>query len=145
MHPDRWRQVTTVFHAALARDQSARAAFVEDACRGDAGVRAEVERLLAAHDKAGRFGEVPVAADLGESPPTLPTKAAPDVVYGATADLDPAASEPDSRRRYHPFLWFTSFTAIVTVVTFVYAASILAVNKGAPKMFGWSEARQRGA
>ena len=145
MHPDHWRQVTAVFHAALARDQSARAAFLEEACAGDAIVRAEVERLLAAHDQAGRFGEVPVVGDLGESSPTLPTKAAPDVVHRASVDLDPAATEPDSRRRYHPFLWFTSFAAIVSVVTFVYAASILAVNKGAPKKFGWSEARQRAA
>jgi hypothetical protein len=77
MTPDQWRQVTTVFHAALAHDQLARASFLEDACRGDAGVRAEVERLLAAHQDAGKFGEVPVVTDLGGSPPTAPTRTEP--------------------------------------------------------------------
>jgi serine/threonine-protein kinase len=59
---DRWRQVTAVFHDALARDAASRAAFLDEACAGDLGVRAEVERLLAAHLEAGSFGERPIAA-----------------------------------------------------------------------------------
>jgi hypothetical protein len=33
MTPERWRQVTELFHAALARDESQRAAFLKDAPR----------------------------------------------------------------------------------------------------------------
>ena len=56
MTPERWRAITAVFHAALGRDSAGRAAFLDEACATDAGVRAEVERLLAAHHDAGRFG-----------------------------------------------------------------------------------------
>ena len=53
----RWAQVTAVFQEALERDETARAAYLEAACAGDAQLRAEVESLLAAHQAAGRFAE----------------------------------------------------------------------------------------
>ncbi len=62
MTPDRCRLVTEIFHAALARDPAARQAYVADACRDDASLRAEVEGLLTAHDEAGSFGNAPVFA-----------------------------------------------------------------------------------
>ncbi len=34
MTPERWRQVTEVFHAARARDASARARYLDHACAG---------------------------------------------------------------------------------------------------------------
>ncbi len=46
MNPVRWRQIKTLFDAALARPDGERAAFVADACRGDDDLRREVERLL---------------------------------------------------------------------------------------------------
>ena len=49
MTPDRWRQVTEIFHAALARDAGARDAFLRDACQGDSSLRDEVDALVAAH------------------------------------------------------------------------------------------------
>ena len=61
MTPERWRQITDVFHAALARDTAAREAFLEQACGADRDLRGEVDALLAAHRDAGRFGESAVA------------------------------------------------------------------------------------
>jgi serine/threonine protein kinase/Tfp pilus assembly protein PilF len=61
--PERWRQVTNVFHAAIGRrDALARDALLDEACAGDATLRAEVEALLAAHREAGPFGERPLVA-----------------------------------------------------------------------------------
>src|SRR5262245_49251102 len=106
MNPDQWRQITAVFHAALERDQGARAAFLDDACRGDASVRSEVERLLAAHHNAEHFGEMPVVTDLGDPPLTIPTQTLQAAVTGSSADLQPAPPEL-ARRVFHPFLWIT--------------------------------------
>jgi serine/threonine-protein kinase len=58
--PERWQQVTGVFHAALARDTAARGPFLDEACAGDAALRGEVEAMLAGHGAAGRFGEAPI-------------------------------------------------------------------------------------
>ena len=56
MTPERWRQVTAIFHDALSREGAAREMFVRDACAEDPSLRAEVERLLAGHDRAGALG-----------------------------------------------------------------------------------------
>ena len=49
----------TIFTAALAKPTPAeRAAFLDEACAGDAGLRRRVERLLASHAAAG-FLETP--------------------------------------------------------------------------------------
>ena len=61
MKPDRWRQITEIFHAALAREPDSRDAFLEDACRQDPSLREEVERLMGSHHEASRFGETPAA------------------------------------------------------------------------------------
>jgi len=145
MHADQWRQVTAIFHAALAREGDARAAFVNDACAGDAPIRAAVERLLAAHDEAGEFGEVPIVVDLDESalPVSAPAGSASLPTHASTI-LDRTSVEPDSpdSRHSHPFLWVTSLAALLAVVAFIYAAWVLVINKGATKSFGWQEARQ---
>ena len=57
MTPERWRQVTEVFHAARARDASARAAYLDEACAGDRALRAEVDAMLAARYEPGGFGD----------------------------------------------------------------------------------------
>src|SRR5262245_47254198 len=46
MDNQRWRQIETLYHAALERDPVARAAFLEEACAGDEELRREVEGLL---------------------------------------------------------------------------------------------------
>ncbi len=51
--PERWRRVEAVFTAALEREPAAREAFLTMACDGDEPLRAEVEALLAAHERTG--------------------------------------------------------------------------------------------
>jgi serine/threonine-protein kinase len=62
MTPDRWRQITRVFHDALARDAWTREPFLDEVCSGDEALRAEVSALLEAHQNAGEFGESPIGA-----------------------------------------------------------------------------------
>jgi serine/threonine protein kinase/tetratricopeptide (TPR) repeat protein len=46
----------TIFHEALERpDGPERGAYLDEACRGDAGLRAQVEALLGDHGRIGRF------------------------------------------------------------------------------------------
>src|SRR5262245_45218321 len=52
MDPERWKIVSDLFHAALARPLHEREAFVADACSTDPGLRADVEALLAADQDA---------------------------------------------------------------------------------------------
>ena len=56
-----------IFFAALEKGTAAdRAAFLDEACGSDEGLRRRVERLLAAHPQVGDFLQRPVvgAADL---------------------------------------------------------------------------------
>ncbi len=57
MTPERWRQVEEIFQAALDRDEPARAAYLDAACAGDAGLRRDVESMLGAHQSDDRFLE----------------------------------------------------------------------------------------
>jgi hypothetical protein len=56
--PDNWEAVKALFEAALREDSACRSSFLKERCP-DAGVRAEVERLLAEHDQAGAFHSTP--------------------------------------------------------------------------------------
>src|SRR5208337_4529293 len=57
-----WERIKQVLAEAAARNSPAeRAAYLDGACRGDDELRAEVEKLLLAHDQAGAFLEDPVA------------------------------------------------------------------------------------
>jgi eukaryotic-like serine/threonine-protein kinase len=47
MTPERWQQVSRIYHDALARDSGERASFLREACRDDEALRQEVESLLA--------------------------------------------------------------------------------------------------
>ena len=67
MDPQRWKQIDKIFHAALDRESSGRAAFLIDACQGDDSLRAEVESLIASYEKESSLFEHPatdLAADL---------------------------------------------------------------------------------
>ena len=52
-----WTRVKEVFQAAVERPLDERAAYLTGACGNDPGLRAEVDRLLAAHEQAGSFIE----------------------------------------------------------------------------------------
>jgi len=54
--PERWQQVTAIFHAALGREASARVRYLDEACAGDGALRAEVDAMIAAHSAAGSSG-----------------------------------------------------------------------------------------
>jgi serine/threonine-protein kinase len=60
MTPERWRQLTDAFHGALARESAHRDAFLDQVCLGDVAWRAEVDAMLAAHQKASQFGAAPL-------------------------------------------------------------------------------------
>ena len=57
MTPERWKLAKEVLGTALDRPDKERAAWVAEACGGDAELRAEVESLLASHGEANGFLE----------------------------------------------------------------------------------------
>jgi serine/threonine protein kinase len=59
MTPERWRQITEMFHAARERDPASREAFLSEACETDPTLRREVEVMLAGPDDTGQFGLTP--------------------------------------------------------------------------------------
>ena len=61
MTPERWQQLDALYHAALTRPADARAAFLADACGGNAALQREVESMLA-QSGATAFLETPAAA-----------------------------------------------------------------------------------
>src|SRR5688500_18000340 len=58
---DQWPRVKQVLAEALARDGSERRSYLDQACGNDAELRARIDRLLAAGDRAGTFLETPAA------------------------------------------------------------------------------------
>src|SRR6187549_3977902 len=74
MKPERWKQVNDLFQSAVERAPGERAAFLDESCYGDEGMRREVESLLTSHERAENFIELPAV------------KAAPEFVPNDTAD-----------------------------------------------------------
>src|SRR5262245_27150977 len=64
MTPDRWRQITEIFHAARERDAAERAVFLAEACRDDSSLRKEVEAMLIGHDQARAIEEPQVVPEV---------------------------------------------------------------------------------
>jgi hypothetical protein len=62
MTSERWKEVKGLFTSALEQDAGKRAAFLDEVCRGDQGLRHEVESLLASHQEAGDFIEKPAVS-----------------------------------------------------------------------------------
>src|SRR5499433_2275617 len=75
MESERWRQIESLYYAALERDATERAAFLAEACADDEELRREVESLLAVHEQAEGFLAAPalevaaqvIAEDLGQT------------------------------------------------------------------------------
>src|SRR6476469_7538673 len=59
MKPERWKQVNDLFQSAVERAPGERAAFLDESCYGDEGMRREVESLLTSHERAEHFIELP--------------------------------------------------------------------------------------
>jgi non-specific serine/threonine protein kinase len=62
MTPERYQRIEEVFGRALECEGAARERLLEEACGGDAGLRREVEELLAEHERAGAFLAEPARA-----------------------------------------------------------------------------------
>ncbi|MBW3630970.1 MAG: protein kinase [Gemmatimonadetes bacterium] len=65
MNSERWEWLNELFHAARALAPEERPTFLAERCGDDPGLREEVERLIAAHERAGQFIEVPALASGG--------------------------------------------------------------------------------
>ncbi|MEO8078341.1 MAG: serine/threonine-protein kinase, partial [Acidobacteriota bacterium] len=59
MNPEQHQAAGRLFHAALELPPEKRGRFLRRACGADEALRQEVESLLAAHEKAGGFVEIP--------------------------------------------------------------------------------------
>lgn len=70
--PDKWETVKELFEAALEADSARRSSFLENRC-ADPSIRAEVERLLDEHDKAGTFLSTPALDNLAMEVETAAT------------------------------------------------------------------------
>src|SRR5438132_14432260 len=58
--PDQhWENLKDIFHAAVALAPNERAAHLEQACGGDASLRAAVESLLKSHEETNNFVDAP--------------------------------------------------------------------------------------
>ena len=55
MDPERWRHIERLYHSALERPPRERDAFLETECRGDDGLRLEVQALLSRAASAEQF------------------------------------------------------------------------------------------
>ena len=69
MTAERWQRIEQAFYSALGLEPQNRAAFLQAACRGDAGFLQEVERLLKSDTQAQRFLETPPFRIRGSSEP----------------------------------------------------------------------------
>jgi eukaryotic-like serine/threonine-protein kinase len=67
MEPERWKRIEDLYHAALDRHESARAAFLQESCNGEDDLRREVESLLYYSQRAGSFIETPALELAAES------------------------------------------------------------------------------
>lgn len=74
---ERYQQLKEIFQAALELVPDARGAFLDEACQADSALRAEVDELLAAHERTSYFD---AAALLAED--LLPTTSASSTMPG---------------------------------------------------------------
>ena len=75
MTPDRWKEITRIWDAALEVAETERPVFLREACQGDEELRREVESLLAYDQQAQQFIDQPAlqltAEKLAADPPSL--------------------------------------------------------------------------
>ncbi|MHC4587983.1 MAG: serine/threonine protein kinase [Planctomycetota bacterium] len=64
MSADDWEHLRDLFHAVLERPGDERAAFLDEACGGDAHVREQIEAMVKAHEQTASLDE-PVASRAG--------------------------------------------------------------------------------
>lgn len=67
MTPERYQQISDLFHMARALEAEPRAAFLTHACAGDEELRAQIERLLINHEQVSGVRDLPARAGVAES------------------------------------------------------------------------------
>lgn len=67
MTPDRWERIKQLFDAARELEGAERRKFVDDVCRGDDSLLAELDSLLSSDDQAGDFLKKATLADPGST------------------------------------------------------------------------------
>ena len=83
MTSERWQQITSIFHAALACDEAERARVVEARCGEDVDLRREVEAMLGGHGLASAVGNAPAFATPG--------------IFDSASSVTPRVLAPGSR------------------------------------------------
>lgn len=63
MDRDRWKRIDRILQDALEREPARRGAFLDSACAGGASLRAELDDLIGAHERAGSFMETPAGGN----------------------------------------------------------------------------------
>lgn len=139
MATDDWQRISAIFHEALAKPREERATFIGAACEGDEALRTRLERLLAAEENAGGFGEAPLYAS-AQLASLAREQAAPGGSAADAAD-NGAMGRPDSGRRW-PFLGFVLAAAAATAATFAYAVWLLIAAGGVAPWLGWQGSPQ---
>jgi serine/threonine protein kinase len=72
MTPDEFRHIRDIFEQAVSRPAAEREAFVERECHGDAGMRAEVQRLLEARERVPSWlDETALGGSVPADPPDM--------------------------------------------------------------------------
>ncbi len=64
MNAERWQRLQSLFHAALPLAATEREELLSAACGEDSALRAQVNRLLAAHERPGGIIEYPIEAEV---------------------------------------------------------------------------------
>lgn len=59
MTPERWKQIDELAQTALERVAGERTVFLDEACKGDDGLRREVVSQIAYQEQASKFLEEP--------------------------------------------------------------------------------------
>src|SRR5215475_950999 len=66
MKPERWQHIDKLLGEALELEASRRATFLDQGCAGDEELRRKIDALLAAHEQAESFIEVPAFASAAQ-------------------------------------------------------------------------------
>ena len=75
---NRWQEIEKIYHAAVELPESERAAFLENACAGDAALRQEVESLLRSEQSGEGFLQEPAL----EAAAKIMSQAKPESLVG---------------------------------------------------------------
>src|SRR5215471_11486565 len=92
LDPERWKLIKIVFAEACTLSGEDREAFLQSRCGSDAGLRAQVESLLAEHDAHPDFLETPAHALIDLSADDAPAQVGPYTILrligsGGMADV----------------------------------------------------------